>query len=342
MRTAVQLAIDYRQQNPDDWNEDETNFRIQYRTVEFKDVRQYFKRKGIHEPFEWFKSLPPEDYQPSDHVHLIPTGEFVLTPADQHQSPELTVEEAEYVNIEDCSSNNMQLVLPSPTESPIPRTLAPPTQLGLNERLIWYAGVYCASFVDSTTTFSPREPPVHMHTLHGKFGAKMQEGMFHASQNNIYSARMDFEKAHELLDDLVQEEDPMAFAQVFTILCELAVASQQSLTTQPEVGFDPSFLKGVNQVTLKHLLDLALNYLQDAHPLRQYLEVLQESENIQQSLVESMHKMVDISLQGQNAWTGLYLLERYCDCLYHAGISGERQTSRTSISKGPKNVIPKL
>jgi hypothetical protein len=104
-----------------------------------------------------------------------------------------------------------------------------------------------------------------------------------------------------------------------------------SLTTQPEVGIDPSFLKGVNILTLNHLLNLAWKYLQDADPSRQYLEILQESEDIQRSLVESMHKMVDISLQGPNAWIGLYLLERYCDCLYHAGISRERQTQRARL-----------
>ncbi|KAF2014207.1 hypothetical protein BU24DRAFT_463015 [Aaosphaeria arxii CBS 175.79] len=339
MRTAVQLAIDYQQQNPDNWNEDETNFRIQHRTVEFKDVRRYFKRKNIHDPFEWFKSLPPEDYQSSDHVHLIPRGEFVLTPVDQRQSPELTPEEeeeeeeeeAEYVDVEEDPVNSLQLVLPSPAESPIPRTLAPPTQLWLNEKLIWCAEVYCASFVDSTTVFSPREPPVHMHTLHGKFGAKMQDGIFHASQNNFDLATKDFEKAHELLDCLVPEADLMAFAQVFTILCELSVASQQLPMTQPESGVNPFFLKEIRRLTLDHLLDVARKYLKDEHPLRQCLEILQEVEDIHRSLVESMHKMVDISLQGPNAWTGLYLMERYCDCLYHAGISGERQTQRARL-----------
>ena len=129
----------------------------------------------------------------------------------------------------------------------------------------------------------------------------------------------------------------MAFAQVFTILCELAVASQQPPMAQPEVEINPSFLKGVNTLTLNHLLSLARIYLQDAHSLRQYLEILQQSEGIQRSLVESMHKMVDISMPGQNDWTGLYLLERYCDCLYHVGISGERQTQHVRLLQPQKS-----
>jgi hypothetical protein len=127
MRTAIQLAIHYRQQDPDNWDEDETSFRIRYRTVPFNDVRRYFTRKSIHDPFEWFRSLPPEDYQPSEHVHLIPRGEFVLTPMDHHQSPELTVEEGEGVGGEEYFTNNGQLTLPSPpAESLIPRQLTLP------------------------------------------------------------------------------------------------------------------------------------------------------------------------------------------------------------------------
>lgn len=78
---------------------------------------------------------------------------------DQYQNPELTADEAEGVSMEEYFPNDVQLALPSPAESLIPRELAPPTQLRLNERLVWCVGVYCASFVDSTSAFSPREPP---------------------------------------------------------------------------------------------------------------------------------------------------------------------------------------
>jgi hypothetical protein len=128
----------------------------------------------------------------------------------------------------------------------------------------------------------------------------------------------------------------MAFAQVFTILYELTVASRQISATYSEVVADP-FLSGITRLTLNHLPDLASEKLLEAHPLREYLQTLQGSEDLLGSLVESMHKMVDIARQAQRTWIGLYLLERYCDCLYHAGISGERQKQRALLLQLQEN-----
>jgi hypothetical protein len=330
MRTAVKLAIEYRLQNPDEWDEKEVTFQIRHRTVEFKEVRRYFRRKNILDPFIWFLSLPPESYLASEHVQLIPRGEFILPSTDHtHHSPQTITSEAEQDD-QESQSYNMQMGFPSPTHSPIPRVLSPPTRFRIQEELIWSAGVYCAHFVESASHASLREPAVHMDTLHGRYGAKMQEGIFCASQKDFIQASKRFDSAYELLQDIFRAQSPMAFAQIFTILCELTAKSQRASTSQL-TREQSEFLSKINSMTFKLLSDLASVVLHNTHPLIKYLEALQKSEDLLESLVESVHKMADVFIQDQTAWKGLYLLERYCDCLYYSGISGERQAQRARL-----------
>lgn len=325
MRTAVKLAMDSVQSGTSDWSGNEPVFHIRHRTVDFNEVRRYFQRKDILNPIEWFSSLPSDSFEMSDYVSIVPRSnpaevglnEALLSPCSSSNAPA-----AGAASLENISFVTQQ-PLPSPENSPILRAPSPPSQLALNERLIWYAGAYCMYFFQFASATRFMEPAVHMHTIHGRLGARMQDGLFHASQMKLDLARESFEKAHDMIPPLFQEESHFAFAQVFTVLCELTAASRYPSTAQSAPGLDP-FLAGIIQLLLQDLLDWAHRTLDPSHPLIEFLGSLQKVEDILNSLVVSMHKMLDCFFQQPTSWHGLYLLERYCDCLYYAGIAGER------------------
>ena len=169
-----------------------------------------------------------------------------------------------------------------------------------------------------------------MHTAHGKFGAKVQDVIFQACQEKMDSlpeAFATFSVAQGMLGDLFLHDTPMG---ICTSLC-CAVRTDSSVATVPYEGETITFLGHIKDSILRCMLDWPIDAFDASHPLRQYVETLKHSDNILGSLVKSVHKMFNIFLRHKVAWTGLYLLERYCDCLYHAGYLGECQFRRSEL-----------
>jgi hypothetical protein len=334
MQAAVKIAIDI---DPSQWLEGEPTFRIRHRVVPFQEVRRYYHRKGINDPIRWLKDLPLGSYKPSPDVKLIHWDASDSASGDESMGSTDSTSSA----AEESLSRGPTVVATSSINEPsrartsfenlqIMRVLSPPPQFNLNKKLISYAGSYCTYFMESPQALRHNEPPVHMNTIHGRFGNQMQDGIFYTLQMDDLAFTR-FKSAFEMVPVLLQEERPFALAQVFAIICELAAVSQLSSIIQcrPDERF---YLGRMLQSLVQNLSDMA-NITPDAsHPLRIIFATLEASENALDSVIRLMHKMLDCFSQATNkSWTGLYLRERYCDCLFHAGIAGERQASRLQL-----------
>ncbi|KAF2099560.1 hypothetical protein NA57DRAFT_75061 [Rhizodiscina lignyota] len=339
MRTAIQLLID---SGITDWSEKEPKFRIRHCIVPLHEVLHYFYRRGISDPFGWLKGLPEERCQPSPDVELMieesPVSPVASDSGDSIESSLSTTEDVEHrdgeiqsiLRPEKCSLQQWH------KRSRIPFQLgaeaALPLEFRLNEELIWHAASYCSRYLQSPQAMSDSEWAVHMLTTHGTFGAQMQDGIFFAPQHNPHRAFAHFNNAFEMAHLLLSEESPFAFAQVFTVMCELATHSEESSRSQRTFQ-ERAVLQEVNQSLIKYLSDLAAIRLSASHPLVAFLSALRKAEHISDSIVRLMRKMIDIFTEenSEMGWKKMYLKERYCDCLYYTGISGERQALRLQL-----------
>jgi hypothetical protein len=322
--SAVQklVAEGYNNENPPPRN---LMFSIRGRPFPLSKIQTYYTRKSIKDIFAFAARDRSIGAAPLD-VQIIQQHE-TLTPdtiiySDDPHSYDGSMSTA-------CSSAPLTTYM-----------LQPPSVFHSAERLIDLSISYCNSFVWSPTHIFHLEPEVHHLTAHGEFGNKMQDGI--AAVLRISPAELAtpyFADAFQLLDTLVREHHPMGLAQMYAVLCELAAAVAS--TAAP--GLDMAFtLYRVLTMVIEHAAQ-TVTLAEPTHMTKMLAEILgilqrtTEVKVLQHACLMIMQSMIDalatagLAESETSRWQLLYLKERKCDCLYHAGVAGERRNARESL-----------
>ena len=361
MRSALHLLVlsgfDGR-----DWPNGEPMFIIRGRRVSFGQIRTYYRRKNIYKLFEWHLALLA---QSSTEFQLDP--DVILLPPPAHTSisdPEIianpilttflehtTLESAEHI-AEEISNNSSESWSDrsSSLDEDVPRTIASPKPFRQTERLISLATSYCSYYLNLSQIRIDLEPTVHLETDHGRFGHEVQDGVATILYHSNYAKAMAlFDRAFGRLKDILKSDHPMGLAQVLAVTCELA----SRVATTGADAFEQE-----KRTVLQRVLDQLLDYTAklaamvmtqtQTHPVKAIFAQLTKVEQIRDQVLAFMQRMVELfaqtNLTGQDKplWKLLYLKERYCDCLYHAGADGTRQVVRSQLLTQQEEFYGKL
>ncbi|KAK5061070.1 hypothetical protein LTR84_007611 [Exophiala bonariae] len=309
--------------------------RIRGRLVPFSEVRRYFHRKHIHDLGEMIKGPTFENYQPSPNVMLVHQNNVVDL---NDEFPGSTATKLPDKIEGDKRSPGLEIIsrpLPdfkiAQVMNKLPRSPSPPTQFARLEDMLRHIDSYCLNYLEATQEPVNDEPQVHMLTTHGRFASKIQDTIFHIQYGDTRSGFTSFDTALSLLSGFLEEVSPPAIAQGFAVICELEVAAQASASRHPSQEIAP--LRDLHRILLRHLSQLSMVKLGHIHPLTMILRELRSADSCTDDLVRIMHKMIGCFTQAyvEPSWKQLYLRERYCDCLFYANITGERQSIRQDL-----------
>ena len=323
---------------------DELCFSIREKLVSVKDIRRYCSRKGNESV-----ARLPEGFQQCSDVVLLPysdTGARLVQEGSSNSSEsnlsfmshaalpsqrtptDLVKEHSQWTCVVEHPFNMSLGSLSSVPKSPPP--------FNDTEILVRYARSYCYSYLDSQEAKMHVEPTIHHFTEHGQFGHKFQDGISAIlHQDNKVLAFTHFDSAFGRLGALLKDNHPMSLAQLHAVICELAVRAAPSSGSGVERTKQYA-LQEVLKALIKHIAALA-EYLPRFHPIKAMFDILMDNEQILEHSLRIMQGMVDFFAQNElqspdsPRWKLLYIKERYCDCLYHAGYDGSRQVLRAQL-----------
>ena len=298
MRTALQCLVDSGSHGA----HPQAKFRIRGRIVTLDQILAYFKRKHIHDPFQWLAAQQGDGFKLSSHVTLL--------------APDMQI------------SGSSSPDTGTPLEFPI--TLS---QQQTIDQLLAESRTYCQNYLTSGVAPSHTEPQVHHNTDHGQFGHRMQDGIFYLSRGDLGLGFKYFNSAFGLVRHIIKAASPMSLAQIAAIICELLFN-----LAAPRYNADPKVLEsfaGVLRSLLGHISDWAKKFFPGSHSLVSIFSILQTSSEHKADLVLTFMRVMQTELgvlsSSAHYWQRMYIQERCCDCLYHARYDGERQNLRKQL-----------
>ncbi|KAI4257365.1 MAG: hypothetical protein L6R42_005719 [Xanthoria sp. 1 TBL-2021] len=345
MRTALHLILSSGQQ----WLHGEPTFLINGYKVAFGRILRYYRRRHIYDPFEWFRNQPSDGFQPSADVALLAIMGTVSN--DEEDIPRSTVvspisKHPTAASLPPNNGSSETTVSSRPLLMASDRLYTPlrsPLRFGITEQLVNAAASCCYVYLDSGWATVHSEPEVHQYTIHGRFGLKMQDGISAILHDgNAIASFTHFQSAFDKLGSLIQDIHPMSLAQVYVIICELAGRANTNDASIP--GDKKRALQGVLMSLIRHMVNLLTLRTEKeptsaCSPIRDMFVILTKADNVLEQSLKIMQRMVDTVLfagvpsSNSSYWKILYLQERYCDCLYHAGVQGTRQSLRAQLLK---------
>ena len=308
-------------------------FQIRGQIVTYPDVLRYFRRKKIQDPLAWIRDLPENAFAPSSDVVLLtpstgseesdsesPRNEIASSPMDDatEHSPETEEPASQACTVwsePESRSEQEQSVIAC-------ERLLRPVQHVANEHLQWCIRDYCSAYIESPHSTKHDEPKVHQYTVHGLFGQRIQDGISHLSAGQTPAGINSLDSAFGMIRELLRDNHPMSLLQVLATMCEL---NRHQL--QPVIRQLIAFLKEMATIELSNI-----------HPLAAIFSTLGRSgaeANVLTLILAIARAAVDHITKnfGRLDWKTLYLKERFCDCLYHAHVNGERVTLRAKLLK---------
>ncbi|KAI0099793.1 hypothetical protein GGR51DRAFT_534404 [Nemania sp. FL0031] len=334
MITALKLAVD---QNID-LSRTDIMFRVRCYKFSLGEIIRYFGRqKDVQDILTYISGLPPE-FEMAPYVELLypltddPTGVNQVSINERY--PQL-----EDDSTADESSETVELS-PTPLNDQLDEEFASlgtpvssPDEFRLVEKTIEYVTSYCMEYLASPRALSDDEPTYHKHTAHGILGSRIQDGIFHALQGDANFGK-DFNTALDIVEPLFEQMHPMCVAQICASMAEL-MAFHSGSTLQATVSRE--LQAEISNRVLNCLLELLTKIAKKraSHHLQGIFSIFLSNPCRRQELVlKVMQRMTDCcgrSSAERHYWKGLYLKERYADCLYHAGVTSERYALRTQL-----------
>ena len=346
MRTALHISIQcgYCFQS---WLYIKPMFLIRGRMVSTGDIARYWRRKDVYEPFAWHLTHLQDDFELSPEVAIIQPPN--IAPLSSYKAlndsptrlgsnsatnlPETGVA-ADHVATQLPTSLKNSAALASNSPG---RHLSSPLHFGHTEQMVWLTKSYCSSYLESHRAMTDSERPVNHFTVYGRFGHDIQDGISAVLyQGGAAGAFRYFHSASDKLEELLRNSHPMALAQLYAVLCELA--SRASAPADDSIAREQQeIFRGVLGNLVRHIASLSSVIMQTTDPIKAVFDVLARAEHFSEQLLTIMQSTVDSfeqakhQISGSYYWKLLYLKERYCDCLYHAGVNGTRQALRARL-----------
>jgi hypothetical protein len=211
--------------------------------------------------------------------------------------------------------------------------------------MITLAFSYCDDYFTSQQALEDVEPKYHKDEPHPIFASRIQDGIFHLlrAQQNQYG----FPNEHHFVKAFHPEAQfgtfhHMCFVQMLSVSIELMAArtrtscaddSEKRRILDMVIGMVFTFLERKTREMFP-----PSGSAQGQHPLpAMFWQLGNSTADVQMHLLLKIVQRIagfcdSGALSGTtHSWKALYLRERYADCLYHAGISGERHKLRSEL-----------
>ena len=197
--------------------------------------------------------------------------------------------------------------------------IAYPTQYQHLDTLTWSMRAYCISYLDSPRSATHNEPAVHKDTVHAIFAQHIQDGVALLLTDQGAQAFPRLDKAFTLIRPILANDNPMSLALILSLLCELDTHRFHPLTNK----------------LCRHIRDMATTTSSSPnHPLATIFHILAHGTLETSNLVLAALRLAAAHLArfpASTPWKSLYVRERLCDALYHAGVDSERLSLRTQL-----------
>lgn len=273
------------------WPSPTPSFLIRGRVITMEEVKLYFRRKKIQNPFELAHSMDPTDN--GSHVQLL-NGEMGLK-----GKPEVCVGTSSFV-----SYNSSPKVGPKS----LPQCLR-----GTDENAVSSLQLYCLAYLAQESDHH-KEPQVHQFTIQGRFGELMRDGLAHMMRHTP-EAFLYFRRGFKLVESLLCNCHPMAIAQYLAVVCIFAVNGAQS----------------VLQALRRHVASMAstLNLPPPAREV--LAAISSSRDVLCTAIVCLRAAVGKFTEEKPTSWQNFYLKEMLCDCLYYAGSHDEGGAQRALL-----------
>lgn len=332
----------------------DVKFQIRQRVVHVDEVMDYFRRKyddveRDQEIWAWIAEME-EDPSASLHVSLISeNSSHTMDEPSSGSSGSSGTSDVQFTPSQDTNSDEVSpsnpMLLGRASSLSTGIEIRSPDELQVTEQVITFAAAYCIGYFTSPHATNDVEPVYHMHEPHATFGSRIQDGIslvlnFHGDQTIIPEA---FRLKFQDFEDLFLRMHPMCLVQILSTTAELLAAGKSSESKGNHKKCE--VLEMVAGGILKLLASWAQSHFlqhdnpNSSHPLPLMLSELSNSagDHRMHLLLKAVERMVGVStheagIEGTvQHWKSLYLQERYADCLYHAGVTGERHELRARL-----------
>ena len=197
-----------------------------------------------------------------------------------------------------------------------PRTFVHDSTQSLYDQAIYNVKRYCFGYATSAASKEDLEPRTHRETHHAIFAQVVQDSIaLRNLQNEKWTAKLN--EAFEALEFSVTNPRPMNLALIMSVLCNVERQGAQDMQA----------------ALLEHSRE-AVKVLPSSHPWIPIFEALnQSSEAVTDMTLRCMTIACDtLTLHFDRPnWQTLYVMERFCDCLYYMGIDGTRIETRRAL-----------
>ena len=357
MRTAAHLLAKNLDRQLPNQRTGSPCFMIRGELVDHSEFLRYFRRKKINDPVEWVR-LQHDEFVLSEDAKLItgtttpesnaadddqPVRDTNHADSDdsvyvehQHSSPVVLVDNStEQQQPSDIEARRFSPNTQNPCSIALPTFLRPQIFYIL-EHLTYTVSAYISSYTASPRSLTHTEPAVHSHTVHAMFASRMQDGISllllpasasHDPEGSTSRAFNSFQKAFDMISQILSNDHPMSLALVLTVICELARHTNTAF-------------KGLITQLLKYTTRMSSLVLGSTHAIATFFFIL--GQHFAHTDPFTLANMVLTSLRLATAhlsthnpydWKTLYLRERLCDGLYHSGpdFQSERSLMRARL-----------
>ena len=324
MRTALKLLGPDQSQ----WPSQEPQFRIRRKVFSLGEILRSYGRRGIQDPFEWVQATPNHSYEHSSTVELLtPSTTASTEPGDIDQ------------NVSGGALAAPNPLCTAPPSPPAPKggseeifqqtpnyehevisnvnwSLQDPDIHVYTATAVQQIQSYCRMYMASSYALVHGEPEVHHFTSHARFLDHMDEGISLFVSGNMDLAFKKFRLGFAMLKDVLVDLHPMATAIYFLLLCKLTVNKVQQLAV----------------MLLQHTIQLASAiHTRTTRLLALFSAILKAGELLEMPLVCLRAASDTLEANDPTNWKTLYVKERHCDALYHAGLYGEGAIRRAQL-----------
>jgi hypothetical protein len=302
---AMAAALRLLDPDPALWPMQDPLFFIRGRQVAMSEILQYFRRKGIRNPFHWCRSITIDQDEPT--VSLVTDW---VNPGGDASAGSSTVAESS------STTRSERPVEPRLTTRPLQAVCISTPIVTLEQKAVASMREYCANYLGLGLMTIHQEPEVHQFTVHGRFGDRMSEGLAQMMRGGS-RAFPNFHRAFDLIRPILSDCHPMSLAQLLATACELSASMAQSVLL----------------CLLRYVAAMASS-LRTAPALVQFLVSLSESAPalLQQTMISSLRAaQATFADKSPTTWHGLYIQERLCDCLYHGRDRTEGSARRVQL-----------
>lgn len=327
-------------------------FCIRDKIVSLNEVMKYFRRRPDYPNQEqeiWARvaSINVEDPWSPD-VCLITNYGASTSASGSNSFDETQSSDASSARIPGPASTALVLSTHGHGESDSPNSMgigtpvSSPDDFAITEHMISLAFSYCDDYFSSLQALNDVEPDYHKDEPHAIFASGIQDGVFHLLrfQQNHFELPIGNHFVKVLGADTPSLSlHPMCFVQIIAVAIELMAA--RSRTSLADDSAKHSILDTVIGMLFTFLERQAWEIFgsaQGQHPLTTIFSQLSNSTaDVQMHLLlKIVQRMVGFCGSGAlsgttHSWKAMYLKERYADCLYHAGVSGERHKVRSEL-----------